>query len=116
MRRRLWLVLVCFLLAGGPAVAQQGETGGSSGNLTDAAYQDAVATAATPASYEQAPVLFQAIGAPIAFIVGAHLLFLLFASGIAGYWREDRFWAVYFLTLFTAIVLLVALPSLWIFF
>lgn len=47
--------------------------------------------------------------------MGGLLLFLLFAAGIAGYWREDRFWAVYFLTLFAALALLIALPSLWIF-
>lgn len=114
-RRFSYVVLVGVLLVV-PAVAQQTETGGETGNLTDAAYQDAVTTAATPTSYQQAATLFQAIGAPIAFIVGGLLLFLLFIAGVAGYWREDRFWAVYFLTFFTAIVLRVILPSLWIFF
>lgn len=84
-------------------------------NLADTPYENAVVTAAAPSSYQQAATLFQAIGASTAFIVGGLLLFPLLAAGIAGYWREDRFWAVYFLTLFAALALLITFPSLWIF-
>lgn len=113
--RRLSLLLTCLLGIVLPTVTATNQTGDPAENLTDTIYENAVATAAAPSSYQQAATLFQAIGASIAFIGGGLLLFLLFAAGIAGYRRRDRFWAVYFLTLFAVLALLIALPSLWIF-
>ena len=49
------------------------------------------------------------------FTVAGLLLFLFFADGIAGYRREDQFWAVDFLTLFAVLASLIALPSRWLF-
>lgn len=64
--RRLSLRLACLLGMIVPTVTATNQTGDPAENLTDTTYENAVATAAVPSSYQQAATLFQAIGASTA--------------------------------------------------
>lgn len=75
-------------------------------------YKEAWVNATEVESVQQAEIVFDAIGVPLALLIFIPFLFMLTAAGFLKEWDRKEYWLVYGLGVFTAGIMLIAFPFL----